>query len=1041
MATEATRAPWRSIEEWADTPAFRRWAESEFPALAAEMETRTATDRRGFLKLMAASVALAGLSGCGQRRPEHEILPYGEQPPEVVPGVPLYYATTLSLGGRAIGVLAETHEGRPTKLEGHPAHPASLGALPATAQAAILDLYDPDRSSTCLHDGQPASWDDDVLPFLKERVGRPGLAVLTSRDVSPAAARLFSKIEGAAVYAYEPLEAGAWKGGAGTEARFDLERANVILSLDCDLLDLEDDGVRNRRHFAAGRRIEKPGDSMNRLYVVEPHLTVTGMAADHRLRLRGSRVRDLAWRLAAAVAGVEAPAGLAEVDPSWVEALKGDLEAHRGRSVVVAGRRQPPVVHALAQILNEALGNEAKTVRYEDADTPAPAAVPVAFAASGLLDLVERMRKGEVSTLLMLGTNPVHDAPADLGFAALLAKVQTSLHVGLYADETARAATWHVPRAHDLERWDVALTWGDPDQVPVLSPVQPLILPLMGGRNPLEILALLAGEDETDPHSIVQSTFFALTGAKSAEGRWKRFLNTGIDVLPRAPHDSLPFAPDAAELRALDAAAESDGPELCLAADASVYDGRFANNGWLQECPDPATKLVWDNAAVMSPTTAKELGVENGEVIAIAANGATVEIPAFVLPGEADGSIKLALGYGRTAGGSLARHAGVDVYPLRTSRQPWFVPGATIEKTGRAHPLATTQEHWSIDDTKLVDEQLAKRHIVRETSLATYEKHPDFAKHTGIHESDEDIYDRPKLDGEHQWAMTVDLTQCIGCNACVVACQAENNIPIVGKDEVIRGREMHWIRVDRYFRGEDPYGDVDVQTQPMMCQHCESAPCESVCPVSATVHDEDGLNVMAYNRCIGTRYCANNCPYKVRRFNFYDYNKGTLRESDGPFDGSPEPTPFDGLSKPQIAQPPMAKLLAMQKNPDVTVRMRGVMEKCTFCTQRIQRARIDRKVEAGQSRPSKIADGTLVTACQQTCPTDAILFGDQSDPGSRVSRAQKQPRAYAVLGHLNTKPRTTYLAGLRNLNPALPPPPRLMGGGVEHADGNGEGHR
>ena len=660
--TPLTKTLWRSPDDWADTPAFRRWAESEFPSLAAELESRSATDRRGFLKLMAASIALAGLTGCGQRRPEHEILPYGDKPPEIVPGVPLYYASTLSLGGRAIGVLAETHEGRPTKLEGNPAHPASLGALPTTAQAEILNLYDPDRSATCLHDGQPASWEEDVLPLLKGLAGKPGLAILTSRDVSPSTARLFSKIPGASLHTYEPLAVGAGDVGVGLDLCLDLEQADVILSLDADLLGLEDDGVRNQRHFAARRRVEKPGDPMNRLYVVEPHLTVTGMAADHRLRLPGSRVRALAWRLAAAVAGIEAPAGLPEIDPAWIQALKGDLEAHRGRCAVVAGRRQPMVVHALAYLVNEALGNVGKTV------APDPTGY---YGATGLSDLVVRMQQGEVSTLLLLGTNPVHDAPADVGFADLLAKVPTSIHVGLYADETARAATWHIPRAHDLERWDDALTWGDPDRVRVLSPVQPLILPLLGGRNPLEVLALLTGAEEaeeTDPYAIVRATFRDLMGeGKASEGRWRRFLNAGLDVLPDPTTANPPAADDVETLRKLDVArapAASNGPELGFAADASVYDGRFANNGWLQECPDPIDEAgLGQRGRRCRPRRRSELGVGNGEVLADhRSNGADDRHRRLRPAGRGRRLDPAAAGLRTSAGGSLARHAGVDMY-------------------------------------------------------------------------------------------------------------------------------------------------------------------------------------------------------------------------------------------------------------------------------------------------------------------------------------------------------------------------------------------
>jgi len=984
---------WRSLADHADTAEFRAWAEREFPTLLTELD-RAGTSRRRFLQLVGASLALAGLGGC--RRKDHRILPYGEKPPEAVPGVPLYYASTFVLGGEPIGVLAETHEGRPTKLEGNPAHPASGGALPAIAQAAVLDLYDPDRSRYVTRKGAPARYREDFLPALDDLAARfrarrgAGLAFLARRTASPAIAMLRGEIAQAmpqALYCiHEPLDPEP----LAFEARLDLGQAQVVLCLDADPLLTEDRGVRAQRGFARGR---DPDGDMNRLYVVEPHLTVTGAAADHRLRLPGHAVHDYVLRLARSLGIDMLPEGSFDGDARWIAEVAADLRRAGLRAVVVAGRRQPPEVHAVVRALNEQL--QSRAVRY----------VRPPETGAGIAELAGRIRDGEVEALVVLGANPAYDAPADYGFAELLARVPTSIHLGLYRDETAAYCTWHVPEAHFLE------TWGDARTGNVVSPIQPMIAPLHGGRSALELLARIAGRDATDPFASVRESFERLAGGEDLEARWRRYLHEGVFELDDGEEPAPPLG------RAPVRARPTPELEVCFAPACTLLDGRFANNAWLQETPDPVTKLVWDNAAVLSPATARRLGVETGDVCRIESEGRSLEAPAFVLPGTADGTLQLALGYGRTRG-SLAKRAGVDAYALRTSGSPGFAP-ATVSRTGATRPLATTQEHWAIDTVELVDGELKERGIVREATLADYREHPDFAAHGGpYHPPLEDIAERPAFTGEHQWGMAIDLSRCIGCNACATACQAENNIPVVGKDEVIRGREMNWIRVDRYFRG-DPEGDVAVSYQPMPCQHCENAPCETVCPVNATVHDEDGLNVMAYNRCVGTRYCSNNCPYKVRRFNFFDYNKATLREGDGLFDGDPEPNPLEGWSRPQPAQSELAELLWMQKNPDVTVRMRGVMEKCTFCVQRIQQRKIHQKVEAGQTKAPKVPDGSLLTACQQSCPSEAIVFGDVSDPESRVSRAKANGRNYSVLGFLNTRPRTTYLARVRNENPAM----------------------
>jgi molybdopterin-containing oxidoreductase family iron-sulfur binding subunit len=962
---------------------------------------------------MGASMALAGLSGC--RRGDERILPYAVKPAEITPGVPLYYATTLTLGASAVGVLAETHEGRPTKLEGNPRHPASGGALSALGQASILELYDPDRSGQVLDRGIRADWEEEFLPALEQCLAAArqdrgaSLAIVTRENPSPARQMLFDRLREtlpkAGIYSYEPLDFNGGRRRSEVATEPDLEGAQVILSLDWDGLGLEDDGTRHQRAWSRGRGGE-PGQPMNRLYVVEPHWTVTGMAADHRLRLKGSQVRDYALALAATLDPgpfTELAPTLEDIEPQWVVEVARDLKAANGRCVVVAGRRQPPDVHALVRHLNNLLGSQVRYTRASNRE-------------GNLFDLMSH--PGHVKTLIILDANPVLDAPADLRLESLMRSAETRIHMGLYYDETAAECHWHLPAAHPLERWEDALSRT------MLSPVQPLVEPLLDGRSPLELLARVAGYRTSDPYEIVRDSFRGLTGSQDLEARWQRYLHEGAAEvsLERVDAPVYSLSEVVAECKAALSNAKRGEYELCFSADASVYDGRFANNGWLQETPDPVTKLVWDNAAIMSPATAGKLGVTNGDYLSLIVQPAGLDLPAFVVPGTADGVIQLPLGYGRRRSGRLGRHAGFDVYPLRRADAPSFQPKATVSKLrSDGYSLATTQEHWSIESHAIVDQALHDRAIVREGTREEYDRKPDFAHHMGMHTPPSvDIYERPEFTGEHQWGMAIDLSRCTGCNACSVACQSENNIPLVGKDEVRRGREMAWMRIDRYFRGADPRGEVTVANQPMLCQHCESAPCEPVCPVNATVHDNDGLNVMVYNRCIGTRYCSNNCPYKVRRFNFYDYNKGTLRADDAPFDGDWGPDPRRGLSQPQGFQPAIEELEKLQKNPDVTVRMRGVMEKCTFCVQRIQGAKIERKVDAGQTPADKVADGTLRTACQQSCPTEAIVFGDLSDPESRVSRLKRLQRNYAVLKHLNTRPRTTYLARIRNSNPAMP---------------------
>jgi molybdopterin-containing oxidoreductase family iron-sulfur binding subunit len=1024
------KAYWRSLGDYADTPEFKRWAQDEFPQMAEELEKRPdGASRRSFLQIMGASLALAGLGVSGCRRPEEKIRPYTTKPINAVMGKGLYFATSFVLAGRVTGVLAETHEGRPTKMEGNPNHPNSRGATDLFAQASILDLYDPDRSRNFLHNGKVASR-EEFLEFAsslsKQLRGAKGegLAVLSEDYASPVITKLLSSNEPSNWCVYEPLCP-----QGPQRASYDLSKAEVILCLDCDLLGTEDEGCRHRLDFSAGRQVDRHG-KMNRLYVVEPAPTNTGASADHRLRLPASDIKLLATQLHDAICG-RPQSGLFEtpervnVPPtgphaSWMNAVIEDLR-QAGRSAMVSvGSRQPAAVHQMAAEVNHALHSDC--VRYYSAP-----------GNSSCLDLVRKMEDGSIETLVVLGGNPAYNARNAPRLREAMKKVRTIVRLGLYEDETSELATWHVPAAHYLESWDLA-------QLPdgTLSPMQPAILPLFGGMQPAELLARLLGRP-SDPYELAREAFKDASGNDEGtaftdqdEKAWQHFLQQGVaSARSRGIVDGWP--PRSAVMEVEDQAVNGGGSiELAFSPDPSTYDGRFANNGWLQECPDPVTKLTWDNAALLSPTTAKSLEVRTGDVISIDLAPNSVEAPVFVLPGCADNSITLPLGYGRRKGGKLCDGAGVDAYSLWQGGER-FAVGAKVSKTGKTYKLATTQEHWAMDLDKhfvaVADEQARERAIIREGSADQYKQNPAFAKKMGEHAPIHlNIYASPKLDGANQWGMTIDLNACVGCNACVVACQAENNIPIVGKDEVINGREMHWMRLDRYFTGDDE-NSAGVAVQPMLCQHCEAAPCEPVCPVNATVHSPEGLNEMAYNRCIGTRYCSNNCPYKVRRFNFFDWNKGTIREdTQATRDGQTQPDPSKGFSRIQIMQPPMQETLKMQKNPNVTVRIRGVMEKCTYCVQRIEMAKIETRSKVGQGaanaevdgKPAvKVPDGMIQTACQQVCPTKAIVFGDVSDPKSEVAKSRQSPRSYEVLEHLNVKPRTLYLAKIRNLNPAL----------------------
>jgi molybdopterin-containing oxidoreductase family iron-sulfur binding subunit len=987
LAGAGRATSWRSLDALARTPEFVAFLEQEFPHLAAR--AATGPDRRTVLKLMAASLGLMGLGAC-TRQPAETVVPYVRQP-ELVPGEPLWFATAMALGGYATGVLVESHEGRPTKVEGNPAHPASLGATDAIAQAWVLGLYDPDRSQVVTNGGAIRPWDAfreavrGAMAVERARRGA-GLRLLTETVTSPTLAGqiggLLDAFPSARWHQYEPAGRDAVRAGARlafgepVETRYRLDRARVVLALDADLFGAGPARLRHARDFARARRASidrgtheaggtagPAGEMSSRLWVVESMPTVTGAAADHRLPRRAADVEFLARAVAARLGlSLAASPPPRPADRAFVEALVRDLEAHRGAAVIVAGDQQPPSLHALVHAMNHALGNVGRTVEY----TAPVEARPVDQLAS-LRELVADMEAGAVETLVIVGGNPVLTAPADLDLPAALARVGLCVRWGLYEDETSARCHWHVPAAHELESWSDVRAFDGTATI-----VQPLIAPLYGGRTAHELLAALGDGPERSGHDLVRARWRAAMGGR--DGGFARFWQQALHdgVVPdtaRAPRRvSLRRSWDAA---APPAPAPDDALELVLRPDPYLVDGRFANNAWLQELPRPVTKLTWDNAALLAPADAERLGVGNEDVVEIRRAERTLEVPVWIVPGHAPGSVTLHLGYGRERGGEIARGVGVDAYVLATAAEPHGGPGLTLRPTGARRPLASTQDHHATEG----------RDLVRSTTLAALREDGARAHAPRHGAGDASLYPAHPAAG-HAWGMAIDLSACIGCHACVAACQAENNIPVVGKTEVRRGREMHWLRLDRYFAGS--LDAPAILHQPVPCMHCENAPCEVVCPVNATVHSSEGLNDMVYNRCVGTRYCSNNCPYKVRHFNFFRYADWTTES------------------------------LKLVRNPDVTVRSRGVMEKCTYCVQRIERARIE---AARADRP--IRDGDVVTACQQACPTEAIVFGDLNDPGSLVARRKAEARNYALLGELNTRPRTTYLAAVRNPVPGL----------------------
>ncbi len=1062
---------WRSLDELADTPGFREQMAREFPQGA---DNLNGVDRRNFFKLMAASFALGGMglaSGC--RRPETNILPYGKSVEGVIPGLPQYFATAMPIPGGAIPLLAETHQGRPTKLEGNPTYEPYGGATTLRAQASLLDLYDPDRATA--HTKGGATLDGAAVNKLLADIsaahtatGGAGLAFLAESSTSPSRARMAAAVKKKFPQAtWADYDAIPSEENAGLLRHF--EKATRVVSLDADFLQEGPHALAYARDFAKARRVssKEEAEKMNRLYMVESGFSITGSMADHRLRLASSHVAAFAAALAQKITGQAVFTALAQgldlADRNtgkWIDECAKDLLANKGKSIVIAGRHQPAEVHAIVQEINVALGNVGTTLSLVESE---PAAGPNSLGA-----LVQKTDTGQTRTLVILGGNPAYNFPANLNFAALAKKVPEIVRVGYYVDETSQLAGTHLAAAHYLESWGDARTADG-----TIVPVQPMILPLFNGLTEIEILARLAGETVTDAYAIVRETVWQLTGG-DAEKTFRKFLHDGLLAGSAWKPAAAAAQPAAYGPAKAPAALSKVSLEVRFVADLKMEDGRHANNGWLQECPDPITKLTWDNAILVSPKLAKELGVDpKGAAIQIArkelaemdrghenafvgeltlADGKKIKGPLHIQPGLADWTVILPLGYGRAVsghiGGSTANPVGHNFYPVRTSEAPHFVAGAKLAVVpGERYSLGTTQEHWSMEGRDLVREANVEEvtkpgglglAFVQEESLEAHSPaiYPEmtaeeFAKKTpeerakltaerskvGPEQRGNSLYETPKFDGPHQWGMSIDLNTCIGCNACVVACQAENNIPIVGKRQVQGGRIMHWIRLDRYYSdGKAEAGvfggpenreipeDPQAVVQPIACQHCELAPCETVCPVNATVHDPEGINTMAYNRCIGTRYCANNCPYKVRRFNYFDFNKRSI----------------DELYLGPLGKSGMPELAKLAKNPEVSVRMRGVMEKCTYCVQRVQAAKIAQKRDAGATDQVKIKDGAFKVACQQVCPVEAIEFGDISDPKSKVSLAKAREHDYQLLGYLNIRPRTTYLGKLRNPNPAMP---------------------
>jgi molybdopterin-containing oxidoreductase family iron-sulfur binding subunit len=1045
----------------ADTPEFHQWVEREFPSGASELNDPVT--RRQFVKIMSASFLLAGLGLTGCRRPEERVAPFSKAVENFVPGVPQYFATAYPIRNTVVPIVVKSYDGRPIKIEGNDSLSGWRGT-DAFTQASLLNLYDPDRAMRFVEKGQTRTREQAMEMFanLSRQTsvsGGEGLAFLMEQTSSPTRHRLqpiiAAKYPKARWFNYEPVDFTASARATSlvfektVEPVFKLDAAQVIVSFDADFLGADDQGGLSLHQFAQGRHVRKSSDKLNRLYVLEALYSLTGANADHRLRIPASLIPSVMARFALEVfrqtrkfeelipilTPIAQPAK--EHEP-WIVECARDFLSTPGAGLVLAGYRQPLAVQALAHLINAAAGGIGHTVWFrESSGSP----------SSGIQDLIALLQQSKVETLVILGGNPAYNVPAGLEFKSALRQARSVIRLGYWEDETYEACHWHVPAAHFLESWGDART---PDGT--LLAIQPLVDPLFGGLTELEVLALIGGLEKVKPHDLVRETFQSIAGRD--DDAWSKFLHDGfVNNSASQPVMVKPSSTAALEVFkqwAVPATLSPQHLELIFHRSYSVDDGRFNNNGWLQETPDPITKLTWDNAVLMSPKTAADLGINlldeaamgskaeqgifHSPVVEVELNGRKVRGPAWIQPGMADYVIGLALGYGREKTGRVGRladstPAGFNAYQVQNDLAAIAIGARINPVPGVKRQLACTQQHGSMEG----------RPLVREGNLEQFTRQPDFVHpmeldapaHTVNIPKDAEgkpktMYRSPKLEGMHQWGMVIDLTACVGCTACAVACQSENNIPLVGKDQVARGREMSWLRMDRYYSGD--VHDPRITSQPVFCLHCENAPCENVCPVNATVHNDEGLNVMVYNRCVGTRYCSNNCPYKVRRFNFFDYNRRPLADLyRSPMGRNPsgEWELARWWNDPDQGTIPAGQwdLIKLARNPEVTVRMRGVMEKCTYCTQRIEQARIAQKVKARDSGNVRLSERERTipqTACQQACPAGAIAFGDLADPASEVSQLRKASHNYSLLGHLDTRPRTTYLARIRNPNPAMP---------------------
>ncbi len=1035
---------WRSLSELEGTAEFDAALAREFGTDVGDAES--GVSRRRFVQVMGASLALAGASGC--RWEKDNIHSFTRSPQSHVLGKPKYFASAYETDGIAQPVMVTSYDYRPIKVDGNPKHPMSHGGSDITTQGSVLELYDPDRSKTVLADGKKSSW-DAFKKFAKDALKGDGsrVAFLTSTTSSPTlmglVAELKAKLPQATWVTFDGISRDNLRQGAMTafgkpvRTMLELARARVILSLDDDFLGAHPAHVKYARDWATARRPEQ-GETMSRMYVVESRLSNTGGCADHRLPVRSRDVKAFALAVEQALrqSGVSidgqspAPVGLDAEVTRFAQTVAKDLASHQGACVVTVGAGQSAEVHAIAHRLNVALGNAGKTVTYLDHALGAQDG----NQTMNMARLIDTMSKGQLETLVILGSNPVYSVPGALGFSDAYAKVKNRVHLSDYLDETSRTATWHLNAAHWLESWGDSRSYDG-----TVTVQQPMIKPLYDGKSAIEVMSMLLaatqenGVAETG-YELVRRTFAKLSGVEADakaitavvspdydsqgpvpegasaateaklpvlfngfERAWRQSLFDGVinnTSFAKVTPTLQPFTVSAAEAPASRTDAKNGELELTFYVDSRMGDGRHANNAWLQETPDFMTKLTWDNALLVGPATAKALGLEDEGMVKLSVNGRELTVPVLVQPGQALGSMALAMGYGRTAagrvGGWMEREldhtiAGFDANVLRGTETVSFVAGVKVAPTGERFKLATTVDHFLIDAAGMTERERRAGEIIRVGTIDEYKHEPDFAKHVVHHPPLESLFSEWEYK-QRRWGMAIDLTSCTGCSACVVACTAENNVPVVGKEQVLRNREMHWIRIDRYFRG-DPENPT-LGAQPMLCQQCENAPCEQVCPVGATIHSQEGLNDMVYNRCIGTRYCSNNCPYKVRRFNYFNFHEDLK----------------DGRNE----------VKKMMNNPEVTVRFRGVMEKCTYCVQRIQNTKI-----AAKNDKRAIKDGEITPACAQACPTDAIVFGDLSDPNARVTKLKALPRNYDVLAELNVKPRTSYLAKIVNPNGGL----------------------